>query len=83
MPRHENLRLHAGLVDDMAAMLDIDLQDAAIRGQVSIDQIAEAVIRCTGCPDPDYCQSVLQRAAPHEGAPEYCRNQDLLKKLMP
>ena len=58
MPTRESLRLHAGLVDDMARMLDIDLEEAAIGGKVSVDQISEAVLRCTDCPNPDHCQDL-------------------------
>ncbi len=83
MPSHETLRLHAGLVDDMARMLDIDLEEAAIGGSVSVDQISEAVLRCTDCPNPQHCRSLLSQATTARRAPEYCRNQELLHKLMP
>ncbi|WP_256369065.1 DUF6455 family protein [Ruegeria sp. HKCCD4884] len=83
MPTRETLRLHAGLVDDMASMLDINLEEAAIGGLVSVDQISEAVLRCTDCPNPQHCQAMLSQAATAQRAPEYCRNQELLHKLMP
>ncbi|WP_050604773.1 DUF6455 family protein [Ruegeria sp. 6PALISEP08] len=83
MPTRETLRLHAGLVDDMARKLDIDLEEAAIGGSVSVDQISEAVLRCTDCPNPGHCQALLSQATAVQGTPEYCRNQELLHKLMP
>lgn len=83
MPTRESLRLHAGLVDDMARMLDIDLEEAAIGGKVSVDQISEAVLRCTDCPNPDHCQDLLKKMATAGRTPEYCRNQELLHKLLP
>lgn len=83
MPSRETLRLHAGLVDDMARMLDIDLQEAAIEGGISIDQISDAVVRCADCPNPIHCQNLLQNADALDRAPEYCRNQELLHKLRP
>lgn len=83
MPSQQTLRLHAGLVDDMAKMLDIDLEEAAIDGHLSIDHISEAVLRCTECPNPDHCQSLLAQSLGLSQTPEYCRNQELLHKLMP
>ncbi len=83
MPSRETLRLHAGLVDDMARMLDIDLQESAIEGAVSIDQISDAVVRCTDCPNPGHCKFLLKEASALSRAPEYCRNYTLLEKLRP
>ncbi|WP_120631872.1 DUF6455 family protein [Ruegeria sp. EL01] len=83
MPSRETLRLHAGLVDEMAKMLDVDLEEAAIDGSVSIDQISDAVVRCTECPNPAHCQDIINGAVSLSHTPEYCRNKDLLHKLMP
>lgn len=83
MPNRETLRLHAGLFDRMATKLGVDLESAAIDGDVSIDQISDAVIRCTDCPNPAYCQAFLDHSEVAQRTPEYCRNQDLLRKLMP
>ena len=83
MPNREILRLHAGLMDDMAKMLDVDLEEAAIGGDVSIDQISDAVLRCAACPNPDHCRNMLKQASTLQYTPEYCRNQELLHKLMP
>lgn len=83
MPTQETLRLHAGLVDDMARMLDIDLEEAAIDGSVSVDQISDAVLRCTDCPNPDHCKSLLNNPGSARRTPEYCRNQELLDNLLP
>ncbi|SLN22064.1 DUF6455 family protein [Ruegeria meonggei] len=83
MPNRETLRLHAGLVDRMATKLGVDLENAAIGGDVSIDEISDAVIRCTDCPNPGHCQAFLDRDEIAQRTPEYCRNQDLLSKLIP
>ncbi len=83
MPSQRVLRLHAGLMDDMANMLDVDLEDAAIQGKVSIDEISDAVLRCTGCPNPVHCEGLLSETTAMRRTPEYCRNQELLHKLMP
>jgi hypothetical protein len=83
MPNREVLKLHAGLVDRMASKLGLDLQEAAIDGDVSIDQLSDAVLSCTDCPNPGHCQRFLDQPAFAARTPEYCRNQELLNKLMP
>ncbi|WP_170374306.1 MULTISPECIES: DUF6455 family protein [Ruegeria] len=83
MPDQEVLKFHAGLVDQMATKLGVDLQQSAIEGDVSIDQLSDAVLRCTGCANPNHCQSFLQQPAQAGQTPEYCRNQEMLRKLQP
>lgn len=84
MPRSDNLKRHAALLDRMATTLGIDLQEAAIHGDLRIDEIADAVLRCTDCADPLHCDKWL---ADHpegaEGTPDYCRNSELLQGLRP
>ncbi|TMV09787.1 hypothetical protein FGK63_01585 [Ruegeria sediminis] len=83
MTDRDTLRRHADLVDRMASTLGIDLQETAISGNVSSDEISDAVLRCTDCPNPDNCASYLARVH-HSGlTPEYCRNQDLFARLTP
>ncbi|WP_281994965.1 DUF6455 family protein [Ruegeria faecimaris] len=83
MPDRETLRHHAGLFDRMAGKLGVDLQESAIAGHISVDQITDAVLRCTDCPNPGHCQSFLNQPVLAAQTPEYCRNQDLLSKLIP
>ncbi|CUJ85072.1 hypothetical protein RUE5091_00294 [Ruegeria denitrificans] len=83
MPDREVLKHHAGLVDRMATKLGVDLQQSAIDGDVSIDQLSDAVLRCTGCANPSHCQNFLRQPAQARQTPEYCRNRDLLRKLLP
>lgn len=83
MPSRNTLRLHAGLVDEMATLLDVDLEESAIRGDVTIDQISDAVLRCTSCPNPEHCQNTLKQAPALRQTPEYCRNREFLHRLMP
>lgn len=83
MSDRETLRRHAGLVDEMATRLGVDLQEAAIDGALRVDEISEAVLRCTGCPNPGHCESFLGENQTVTRTPEYCQNQDLLKRLMP
>ncbi|WP_170365507.1 DUF6455 family protein [Ruegeria arenilitoris] len=83
MSRREELRRHAALVDRMAQKLGVDLQEAAIGGSVSIDEITDAVLRCTGCTNPYHCDRALALQNGDGRPPEYCRNQDLLARLAP
>lgn len=83
MSRREELRRHAALVDRMALKLGVDLQEAAIGGSVSIDEITDAVLRCTGCTNPDHCDRALVLQNSDGRPPEYCRNQELLARLAP
>ncbi|WP_170383569.1 DUF6455 family protein [Ruegeria atlantica] len=83
MANREMLKHHAGLVDRMASKLGVDLQQSAIDGDILIDELSDAVLRCTDCPNPNHCQSFLSQSAQTHQTPEYCRNQDLLGKLLP
>lgn len=75
------LKQHADLVDRMATTLGHDLQDAAIRGDVSIDDISDAVLRCTNCSNPGHCAGWLATRELAAHPPEYCRNGDMLDRL--
>ena len=82
MPDTAVLKHHADLLDRTATRLGVDLQDAAISGQFAFDDIADAVLRCTQCPQPEACESWLATApSTPEKAPHYCRNHDLLTAL--
>ncbi len=83
MSRRETLRHHAGLVDQMATTLGVDLQEAAIEGAVQFDEISDAVLRCVDCPNPANCQTFLARNQTADRTPEYCRNQELLNRIKP
>lgn len=76
------LKRHAALVDTMAQTRGIDLEEQAMRGNVSFDEISDAVLSCTGCSNPEGCSSWLKA---HEGgsatSPSYCRNDALFARL--
>lgn len=76
------LKKHAALFDDMGTALGLDLQNRAIGGDLPLDEISEAVLRCTECAHPEKCARMLaftelQATTP----PDYCRNRDLLDHL--
>ncbi|GGH22975.1 hypothetical protein SAMN05444007_102166 [Cribrihabitans marinus] len=79
----ETLKRHAGLVDRMATATGVDLQEAALSGDLSIDEITDAVLKCTGCSDPAHCAGVLEQSPTVAAPPGYCRNRDLLARLQP
>ena len=73
---------HADLVDRMAHALGVDLEEKIMQGQLQIDTLGDAVLRCTGCTDPEGCERWLavQEGVAAEG-PEMCRNADLFELL--
>lgn len=83
MLSRNTLQRHAGLLDQMATTLGVDLEEAAIGGKVSIDTISDAVLRCTGCPNPGHCERFLAKTVAATETPEYCRNQEILNELKP
>lgn len=83
MSHRDTLKRHASLVDEMATTLGIDLQEAAIGGALRVDEISEAVLRCSDCPNPGHCESFLAENKAVSRTPEYCQNQELLRRLMP
>lgn len=76
------LRRHAELVDRMAHAVGIDLEEAMMAGQLQIDTLGDAVLRCTGCSNPAGCEHWLaEHPDPVEGAPGICRNGDLFSLI--
>ena len=78
----DKLKTHATLVDRMSQSLSLDLQEEAISGRLPFDEIAEAVLRCTKCAEPEACTRFLDNLEhPIEDTPDYCRNADLFAFL--
>ena len=76
------LKHHAGLVDRMATARGIDLQEAALRGQISPSDISDLVLRCTGCTQAGHCETWLRdQVGTVSAAPHYCRNARVLTDL--
>lgn len=79
---HDRLKLHANLVDRMAAVRGIDLQEAALRGDVSSADISDLVMRCAGCTQTASCGQWLQdQVGTVSATPQYCRNADAFSAL--
>ncbi len=82
MPTRETLKRHAGLFDDMARAVGLDLENEVLTGHLPIPDLDEAVLRCTGCHKPEDCASFLatNTGTPTE-PPNYCRNSTLFAEL--
>jgi hypothetical protein len=82
MTTQRMFRRHAGLVDQMANTLGLDLEEEAMRGNLSTTEIENAVLRCTGCAQPGACEHWLAvQEGPAQDTPAYCRNVDLFQEL--
>lgn len=82
MPDRADFKRHADLVDRTATRLGIDLEDAAVSGRLAFDDIAEMVMRCANCSNPEDCARWLNRdEARADAPPVYCCNAKLLTDL--
>jgi hypothetical protein len=83
MQSESKIRRHATLVDRMAGAQGLDLEEVMLRGELSIPDLDDTVLRCTSCTQPDACTHWLDSleggvaAAP----PTYCRNIALFEAL--
>ncbi len=70
-----HLKRHADLVDRMANARGIDLQEAALRGDVSLSDVSDLVLRCAGCTQTQTCERWLdEQVGSVSATPHYCRN---------
>ncbi|MFW2588559.1 DUF6455 family protein [Sagittula sp. SSi028] len=75
----DRIKRHAALVDRSAAAMGVALDDAIARGALRVDELGDAVLRCTGCSQPGYCSDMMDLCA--NTVPAFCRNRDLLQRL--
>ncbi|WP_071674820.1 DUF6455 family protein [Nioella nitratireducens] len=69
----------AGLVQDMAAHLDVDLAHlSGLDAQTSVAQFRSAVMRCANCDRHEECRHLLDETATLDAAPDYCRNRNVM-----
>ncbi|SHK16589.1 hypothetical protein SAMN05444000_12073 [Shimia gijangensis] len=82
MTKPDVLKRHASLLDRTAARLGLDLEEEVLAGHLEFDEIADAVLRCVSCANPEDCAHWLDRDVSTEKAsPVYCRNRELLQRL--
>ncbi|WP_343116740.1 DUF6455 family protein [Ostreiculturibacter nitratireducens] len=74
---------HAALMNRMGEELGLYLNEALADGTLPVETWRGAVVRCTGCSDPEDCQRWLADHAETgaEEAPGYCRNRGLMESL--
>lgn len=77
-----DMTLSASLVDDMVRALGDDLAAAVLEGRVSMDELADLVLRCSDCACPEDCASRLMPGSDANLPPGYCRNRDRLLDLI-
>lgn len=79
------LKRHAALVDRMAEARGVDLEEQILRGNLRIGELDDAVLRCTGCSNPDGCEhwltQVEQNGATVSDTPAQCRNARVFSEL--
>ncbi len=82
MTNQATIKAHATLMDDMATTVDVDLEQAMLEGRMTMDQLSDAVLSCTGCTHPQECARwQAAQTGPVSATPEYCRNGDMLGRL--
>ncbi|WP_121067715.1 DUF6455 family protein [Chachezhania antarctica] len=84
MSSQPNLKRHAFLFDSMAQSVGVDLENSVLDGTLEMTELAEAVLACTGCSDPDRCDHWLDRngAGAQKHTPDFCRNRALFETLI-
>ncbi|MDO6726056.1 DUF6455 family protein [Cognatishimia sp. 1_MG-2023] len=81
MPDRETLQKHVYLFDTMSEKLGHDMQQHTLDGDVSIDALTNAVVRCSQCGHADDCAAKLNAARNLSQPPAYCQNKALFKTL--
>lgn len=82
MTVNTTFRRHADLVDRMAATQGVDLEETIMEGRLSMDTLSDAVLSCSGCSNPENCNSWLNtQTGVADATPDYCRNADLFSTL--
>lgn len=83
MSNNLTMKRHATLVDQMAGTLGLDLEEKVLEGNLDPSSLTDAVLRCTGCSDPEGCGHWLNahQGVQVESAPVMCRNSDIFGLL--
>ncbi|MEI4234353.1 DUF6455 family protein [Roseovarius sp. D22-M7] len=81
MQNRATLKHHADLVDRMANIQGLDLEERIMAGAMRPDELSDAVLACTGCASADGCAQWLDRTESAEKTPDYCRNAELFSRL--
>jgi hypothetical protein len=71
--RHQ--RLFSRMADTQGVDLGLEMQ----KGELSPEEYRGGVLACTGCSNPDGCETELNRGL--DTVPDYCRNVSLIRRL--
>lgn len=79
----DQIKRHAILMDRMAEARGLDMEEQVMRGHITSADVAESVLSCTNCTNPEDCASWLARNdGPAAETPSYCRNSALFDDLL-
>ncbi len=82
MTATNRLKYHADLVDRMAGLQGLDLEELVLREQMDPNVVCDAVLRCSGCSNPQGCSAWMNsQVAEFEEGPAMCRNNELFAQL--
>ncbi len=77
-----SLKRHADLVERMSRAVGLDFEEEILRGNLQIDTLGDAVLRCSGCANTGACNHWLTaQDSTVEAPPDYCRNKDVFLAL--
>ncbi|MGY3438154.1 MULTISPECIES: DUF6455 family protein [unclassified Marinovum] len=79
----QTIKRHAALMDRMATAHGLDMEEQVLRGKISSAEIADAVLSCTNCTNPDGCAHWLDtQTGVAAAAPDQCRNAGMFSDLL-
>ena len=82
MLRADKIKRHAILMDRMAGARGLDMEEQVLRGNISSAEVADAVLSCRNCSNPDGCARWLDATAGVAAeSPPYCRNGTMFSDL--
>ncbi|GAA6208239.1 hypothetical protein NBRC116601_15320 [Cognatishimia sp. WU-CL00825] len=81
MPERATIKKHTYLFDTMAEKLGHDMQKHVQDHDISMSEVADAVLRCANCSNPDNCANNLAAQKSLQNPPSYCQNIPLFQEL--
>ncbi|MGH1466350.1 MAG: DUF6455 family protein [Cognatishimia sp.] len=81
MPERAMIKKHTYLFDTMAEKLGHDMQEHVENHDLSMTEVADAVLRCTKCRASETCANRLAAEDALQNPPGYCQNIPLFLDL--
>lgn len=79
MSHIDRIMRHEALMTRMAERNGADITLAGQVGLIGPEEVYDASLACTGCSAVAACEEHLDQGAP--GLPEFCRNQEMIRRL--